>query len=137
MAAATMGSTAFQKGLGAIHSLSHPVGAIYGVHHGLLNAIFMPYVLEYNRDYIEDKMSRLAQYLDLEDQSLDGVIVWVKALNESLGIPKTLSELQVDDTQATEVVRQAMADGSTPSNPRPMDIESVKVLYLQALKVKG
>ncbi len=134
MAAATMGSTAFQKGLGAIHSLSHPVGAIYGVHHGLLNAIFMPYVLEYNRDYIEDKMSRLAQYLDLEDQSLDGVIVWVKALNESLGIPKTLSELQVDDTQATEVVRQAMADGSTPSNPRPMDIESVKVLYLQALK---
>ena len=134
MAASTMGSTAFQKGLGAIHSLSHPVGAIYGVHHGLLNAIFMPYVLEYNRDYIEDKMGRLAQYLDLEDQSLDGVIVWVKALNKFLGIPQTLSELQIDDTQITEVVSQAMADGSTPSNPRPMDAESVKALYLQALK---
>ncbi len=133
MVAATMGSTAFQKGLGAIHSLSHPVGAIYGAHHGLLNAIFMPYVLEYNREFIEVKMVRLGQYLDLKNPSFEGVLEWVKALNEQLGIPKTLKEINVNSLHVKEVVKQAMADGSTPTNPRPMDVESVEALYLKAL----
>ena len=134
MVAATMGATAFQKGLGAIHSLSHPVGALYGAHHGLLNAIFMPYVLEYNRAEIESKMVRLAQYLELESQSLDGVIGWVHQLLGDLHIPKSLAEIEVDENQVDEIVRQALADGSTPSNTREMDAESVKQLLIHAIR---
>ncbi|MCH7486605.1 MAG: iron-containing alcohol dehydrogenase, partial [Proteobacteria bacterium] len=80
MAAASMGATAFQKGLGAIHSLSHPVGAIYDTHHGLTNAVFTPYVLAFNRPAIEDRMARLARYLGLAKPSFEGVMDWVLAL---------------------------------------------------------
>ena len=141
MAAALMGATAFQKGLGAIHSLSHPIGAIYRCHHGLLNAIFMPYVLEYNSAYIEAKMQRLSTYLELDstspknNSSTDTILQWVKQLNKTLSIPRSLSEIDVnpDDLTMDEIVRQALLDGSTPSNPRPMDSESVKKLLIQAV----
>lgn len=133
MAAATMGATAFQKGLGAIHSLSHPVGALFGAHHGLLNAIFMPYVLEYNCDYLGDKMQRLARHLQLDDVSFAGVTKFVHDFNIQLGIPQTLSQIKITDEHVDEVVKQALADGSTPTNPRPMDTVSVERLYRQAL----
>jgi alcohol dehydrogenase class IV len=133
MAASTMGATAFQKGLGAIHSLSHPVGAIYGKHHGLLNAIFTPYVLDYNRDFISDKMIRLGQYIDLESPSVDTVILWINELNKYLNIPSDLKSIGVNDHQIDKVVSQAMSDGSTPTNPRKMDFESVQQLFTTSI----
>ena len=87
MAAASMGATAFQKGLGAIHSLSHPVGAVYDTHHGLTNAVVMPYVLEFNREAIEEKMVRLAAWLGLPNPSFKSVMSWVIALRKEIGIP--------------------------------------------------
>ena len=98
LAAASMGATAFQKGLGAIHSLSHPIGAIYDTHHGLTNAVMMPYVLAFNRPAIEAKMPRLAAWLGLEQHSYAGVMDWVLGLRETLKIPHGLDGLGVDDS---------------------------------------
>jgi alcohol dehydrogenase class IV len=134
LAASTMGATAFQKGLGAIHSLSHPVGAIYDAHHGLLNAIFMPYVLKLNRDTIDDKMERLANYLSLEgDTGFDAVYNWVLDLMQQLDLPTDLKSIGVDDKQADEVARQAMQDGSTASNPLALTHDLLKTTFLSAL----
>ena len=96
MSAAAMGATAFQKALGAIHALSHPVGALYDTHHGLTNAVFMPYVLAFNRPAIEDKIVRLAAYLGLEP-TFDAFLAWVLELRAEIGIPHTLAGLKVDD----------------------------------------
>src|SRR3546814_19500834 len=87
-----MGATAFQKGLGAIHSLSHPVGALYDTHHGLTNAVFMPYVLAFNRPAIEDRLVRLAAWLGLKNPSFNAVQDWVLALREGLKIPAKLDD---------------------------------------------
>lgn len=133
MAAATMGATAFQKGLGAIHSLSHPVGAIFDAHHGLLNAIFMPYVLKFNRPAIEEKMQRLAQYLELEKQNIDGVIEWVMQLLETLQLPHKLADIGVTAEQADTIAALALKDGSTPTNPLPVTHAHLKQLFDDAL----
>jgi len=129
MAAATMGATAFQKGLGAIHSLSHPVGAIYDAHHGLLNAIFMPYVLVFNQPDIEEKMQRLARFLDLSSHSFEGVLQWVQALCDDIGIPKTLAEIDIDESKTKEIAEQAMLDGSTPTNPRVCSVDDFASIF--------
>ena len=92
----SMGSTAFQKGLGAIHSLSHPINAVNDIHHGLSNAIFMPYVLNFNKDVIEDRIISLSKYLDLNKKSFDGFMEWILDLRNNLSIPHTLKELNVD-----------------------------------------
>jgi alcohol dehydrogenase class IV len=92
LTAASMGSTAFQKGLGAIHSLSHPVNALNNIHHGLSNAIFMPYVLTFNKEVIEKKIIKICKYLELQDQSFNGFINWVLDLRKKLDMPHTLSE---------------------------------------------
>ena len=97
LAGSSMGSTAFQKGLGAIHSLSHPVGAIYNSHHGLTNAVFMPYVLERNREAIEEKIIRIAKYLSLENSTFEGFVKWILEIRKELQIPHTLKELINDD----------------------------------------
>ena len=97
LASSSMGSTAFQKGLGAIHSLSHPVGAIYNTHHGLTNAVFMPYVLDRNRELIEDKIIAVAKYLDLKLTSFEGFMKWIIDIRKELKIPHTLKELINDD----------------------------------------
>lgn len=133
MAAATMGAAAFQKGLGLIHSLAHPLGAIYDAHHGLLNAILMPYVLEHNRPAIGEKMERLARYLNLRKGGVDGVIDWVLALRKEIGIPHTLKELGVEASRADEIVAAALVDPTAPTNPIPLDAASVKAVFLKAL----
>ena len=99
LAAASMGATAFQKGLGAIHSLSHPVGAHYNTHHGETNAVVMPYVLLFNRAAIEERMTRLARYLDLPDPGFPAVLDWVLALRKEIGIPNTLADLGVKESR--------------------------------------
>jgi alcohol dehydrogenase class IV len=121
MAASTMGATAFQKGLGAIHSLSHPVGALYDTHHGMTNAVFMPYVLVFNRTAIADRIAQLAGYIGLKSASFDGFLDWVLALRAELGVPHTLRDLGVDDRRFEELARMATADPSAGSNPVPLD----------------
>ena len=96
LAAAAMGATAFQKGLGAIHALSHPVGALYNTHHGLTNAVFMPYVLDFNREALWDKIDRLAAWLGIEG-GFPGFLDFVLRFRRDLGIPHTLDRIGVDD----------------------------------------
>ena len=117
LATSSMGSIAFQKGLGAIHSLSHPVGAIYNTHHGLTNAVFMPYVFKKNRQAIEEKIISLSRYLNLEDKTFDGFMNWILDLRKSLSIPHTLKELIEDDSNFKKMSVMALNDPSTASNP--------------------
>jgi alcohol dehydrogenase class IV len=132
LAGSSMGSTAFQKGLGAIHSLSHPVGAIYNSHHGLTNAVFMPYVLERNREAIEDRIIAVGKYLDLEDTSFEGFMKWILDLRKELEIPHTLKELINDDTKFEEMSKMALKDPSTGGNPIPLTEKDFLELYKNA-----
>jgi alcohol dehydrogenase class IV len=132
--AASMGATAFQKGLGAIHSISHPVGAIYDTHHGLTNAVMMPYVLAFNRPAIETRMTRLAAYLDLPKPSFAAIMEWVLAFRRQLKIPHTLKELGVDGARADEIARMAEADPSTGGNPVRAGAAEMKAMFVNALE---
>ena len=126
-----MGSTAFQKGLGAIHSLSHPINAIHDLHHGLTNAIFMPYVIKFNQSAIEEKMVRLSKYIELKNQSFDGFLEWILDLRKQLLIPHTLKELNVK-FDFDKLSKMALVDPSTPTNPIVLSQEDMKVLYLNS-----
>jgi len=119
MVASTMGATAFQRGLGAMHALAHPLGALYDAHHGMLNAVLMPYVLQANRTAIEDRITSLARYLDLPQPSFTAFLDWVLALREKIGIPHALSALGIDAAQVELVARMAIVDGSAGTNPIP------------------
>ena len=134
LAAASMGSTAFQKGLGAIHSLSHPLGAVYDTHHGLTNAVVMPYVLAFNRPAIEDKMARLARWLGLADASFDGFQAWILELRREVGIAHTLAEIGVDGARAGEIARMAAADPTAATNPVPLEAGSLERLFTDCLE---
>ncbi|MDC0232593.1 iron-containing alcohol dehydrogenase [Pelagibacteraceae bacterium] len=129
LAASSMGSIAFQKGLGAIHSLSHPVGAIYNTHHGLTNAVFMPYVLKKNRKAIEEKIIALSKYLNLKETSFDGFMNWILDLRERLSIPHTLKELINDNSKFTEMSIMAKDDPSTGGNPIKLESSDFLDLY--------
>ncbi len=129
MAAAAMGATAFQKGLGAIHSLSHPVGSAYNTHHGLTNAVFMPYVMEFNRIAIEDKMGRLGRYLGLSVANYDGVMTWVLGLRNAFDIPHTAAELGVEESRLDELAEMAANDPTAPTNPVPAGAPEMKRMY--------
>jgi len=129
LAASSMGSIAFQKGLGAIHSLSHPVGAIYNTHHGLTNAVSMPYVLKRNKKVIEEKIISLSRYLNLDDQTFEGFMSWILYLREELSIPHTLKELIEDDSKFEEMSKMAKDDPSTGGNPIPLEINDFYNLY--------
>ena len=134
LAASSMGSIAFQKGLGAIHSLSHPVGALYNTHHGLTNAVFMPYVLKKNRNAIEDKLIALSRYIELSNQSFDGFITWILNLRESLQIPHTLKELIHEDTKLEEMSAMALVDPTAESNPIDLNQSDFLKLYQDSFK---
>lgn len=121
MAAAAMGATAFQKGLGGMHALSHPVGAVYDTHHGMTNATFMPYVLSFNRAAIEERITRLAAYMGLENPGFDSFLAFVLQLRKDIGVPHTLVELGVDASQADLIAEMAIVDPSAAGNPRLLD----------------
>lgn len=130
LTAASMGSTAFQKGLGAIHSLSHPVNALNNVHHGLSNAIFMPYVLTFNKSMIEDKIIKICDYLKFEDKSFNGFINWILDLRKQLGMPHKLSEvIKEENFNIDRLSEMALADPSTLGNPKKLVLADMKSLY--------
>lgn len=133
MVASTMGATAFQKGLGAMHSLSHPCGAVLDTHHGLTNAVVMPYVLEFNRPAIEDQLIALARYLNLPTPSFEAVLHWVLALRGSIGIPHTLAELGVGTEHVERLAPMAENDPSSGSNPLPVTAANMATLYHRAI----
>ena len=131
--ASTMGATAFQKGLGAMHSLSHPCGAVLNTHHGLTNAVVMPYVLDFNRTTIEDKMEVLARFLNFSNPGFQAIMDWVLALREELDIPNTLASLDVSETHAHELAPMAAVDPTAATNPIPLTTENCEQLYLKAI----
>ena len=134
LTAASMGSTAFQKGLGGIHSLSHPVNAVNNIHHGLSNAIFMPYVLSFNRDVIENKIVKVCEYLDLKDKSFDGFLNWVLELRNNLNIPHKLSEvLENSDFDLDKLSKMAFNDPSTGGNPKKLTLDDMKIMYQHSM----
>jgi alcohol dehydrogenase class IV len=134
LTAASMGSTAFQKGLGAIHSLSHPVNALNNIHHGLSNAIFMPYVLTFNKDVIENKIIKICEYLKLEDQCFNGFVNWVLDLRKKLDIPHKLSEvIDEKDFDLDRLSKMALADPSTDGNPKKLNENDMKVMYQHSM----
>ena len=134
LTAASMGATAFQKGLGAIHSLSHPVNALNNVHHGLSNAIFMPYVLTFNKDVIEKKIIKICDYLELQDRSFEGFINWVLDLRKKLNIPHKLSEvIDEKDFQLDRLSKMALEDPSTGGNPKKLSETDMKIMYQHSM----
>ena len=134
LAAASMGSTAFQKGLGAIHSLSHPVNAQFNLHHGLSNAIFMPYVLTYNKKFIEKRIVSVCDFLGLK-KDFKCFLDWILELRKDLNIPHALSEVISEDKFDLEMLsKMALEDPSTATNPRLLNLEDMKKLYDHSMK---
>jgi 4-hydroxybutyrate dehydrogenase len=132
MSAAAMGATAFQKGLGAIHALSHPIGAIYHTHHGTTNAVCMPAVLQFNKPVIADRLAMAAAYLGI-DGGFDGFCAFVDDLNASMSIPKSLAELGIENPDIDRIVAGALIDPSTGGNPIEMTAKNTRALLLQIL----
>ncbi len=132
LAAASLGATAFQKGLGAIHALSHPIGALHGTHHGLTNAVIAPYVLDFNRDEIEAKIERLAGWLELED-GFAGFMDFLLRLRRDLGIPHTLDKIGVDEDRFDRMAAMAVEDPTAGGNPRLLTEADARDLYERAL----
>ena len=129
LAASSMGSTAFQKGLGAIHSLSHPVNAKYNIHHGLSNAIFMPYVLTFNKLSIEKKIISICDYLDLE-KNFDSFLSWIMDLRKDLKIPNKLSDvIDCSKLDLEKLSIMAFEDPSTSGNPKKISKDDLKLMY--------
>ncbi len=134
MSAAAMGATSFQKGLGAIHSLSHPVGAVYDTHHGMTNATVMPYVMMHNKKVISEKMEYLSVTLGLKRKSFSGVLEWVLDLRKMFDIPHTLADLNVDEDQLVKFSEMASADPTASTNPIPVGANELLSIYQQAFR---
>jgi len=132
MSAAAMGATAFQKGLGAIHSLSHPVGALYDTHHGMTNGVFMPYVLVFNRSAIEAKIERLAAYLGISG-GFAGFLTALLDLRQKTGVPHTLAGLKVDGSRREQMAEMAIVDPTAGSNPVTLTKEGALKIFDMAL----
>ena len=136
LTAASMGSTAFQKGLGAIHSLSHPVNSQFNIHHGLSNAIFMPYVLTFNKSLIENRILSICDYLNLE-KNFDSFLNWILDLRKKLNIPHKLSDVvESSKIDIDKLSKMALEDPSTSTNPKKMTIDDMKILYNYSISGK-
>lgn len=127
-----MGATAFQKGLGGVHALAHPIGAVFDTHHGLANAVLLPYVLVRNRPAIAERLAAAARYLGLADASFDGFLAWVLQLRAGLGIPHSLAEIGIGADAAADIGRMAKADPSDGGNPLPLSADDYRAIFLAA-----
>ena len=132
MSAAAMGAVSFQKGLGAVHALSHPVGALYDTHHGTTNAVVMPTVLRFNRPAIADRIAALAAYLGI-DGGFDGFLAFVLALRDSVHVPHRLRDLGVSDDRIDEMSAMALEDPTAAGNPVPLTIADARALYSECI----
>lgn len=133
LVASSMGAIAFQKGLGAMHAMSHPSSSLRGTHHGLTNAVVMPYVLAFNRPAIDDRLAAMARYLDLPGHDADAVLDWILALRRELGIPHTLKEIGVDESVLPEAAAMAEHDPSNDGNPKRLDAAEYDRLFRNAI----
>ena len=137
LVAASMGSTAFQKGLGAIHSLSHPVNSVYNIHHGLSNAIFMPYVLTFNKKEIEKKIIKISRYLDFKEKTFGSFLNWIISLRKELNIPHKLSDVvKVKKEDLNKLSSMALKDPSTSGNPKKLELNDLKTMYQHCIEGK-
>jgi alcohol dehydrogenase class IV len=136
LAAASMGATAFQKGLGGVHAIAHPVGSYFNTHHGLTNAVILPYVMRHNRRVIADKAAVIARVLDLPVLSFDGFTARVLELRRELGIPHSLAEINVSADQAAIIGREAALDPSAGGNPIPVDAAILERIFRAAVEGK-
>ena len=134
LAAASMGATAFQKGLGAVHAIAHPVGVFFNTHHGLTNAIILPYVIVHNRPAIEPQLRVIARTLDLSGEPFAAFFDWVLAFRQRLHIPHTLAEIGVTLKDPETIGREASLDPTAGSNPRPTDAATYARLFRSAVK---
>lgn len=134
MVAATMGATAFQRGLGGMHALAHPLGALYDSHHGLLNAILMPYVLKANEQAIKQKITRLSRYLALEQESFAGFLHWLLALRKQLAIPHSLQAIAIDTSRANDIGIMAFNDASASGNPIAFSAQQYSNIFKKAVQ---
>jgi alcohol dehydrogenase class IV len=134
LAAASMGATAFQKGLGGVHAIAHPVGSWFNTHHGLTNAVILPYVMVFNRDAIADKTDLIARILDLPARGFDGFLEAVLELRRHLGIPHSLAEIGVSTDKATIIGREAAIDPSAGGNPLPVDASHLEHIFRAAVE---
>jgi len=130
----SMGATAFQKGLGGMHALAHPLGALYDAHHGTLNAILMPYVLKANRSAIEDKISSLSQYMGLKNTGFNGFFDWVVELRAELNIPHTLAEIGITANDSERVGKMAVNDPTAGGNPIEFSHEQYQKIFVDAVE---
>jgi alcohol dehydrogenase class IV len=128
-----MGATAFQKGLGLIHALSHPLGGVTGLHHGTANAIFQPYVMIHNREVIEARMPRLARMLGLTGARFEDVLQWTLGLRDRLELPHTLEGI-LDEALIAKLVPMAASDPSLATNPKPCSEEELERVFRKALR---
>ena len=137
LTAASMGSTAFQKGLGAIHSLSHPINAQNNIHHGLSNAIFMPYVFDFNKDKIKEKVIEICNYLNFKEKKFGAFMGWIIDLRKELGIPNQLSEvIKEKDFNIDLLSEMALNDPSTITNPKKLTLKDMKIMYERSFSGK-
>ena len=134
LAAASMGATAFQKGLGGVHAIAHPVGAHFNTHHGLTNAVLLPYVITYNRPAIEGKVGVIARVLDLKSEPFGALFDWVLGFRRRLKIPQTLADIGVPATSAELIGREAALDPSASGNPQPADAAAYARIFRAAVK---
>ena len=134
--ASTMGATAFQKGLGAMHAMSHPCGAVLNTHHGLTNAVVMPYVVIFNRTEIEEKLTALARYLELGNPSFDSMLQWILQLRQKIGIPNTLADIGVLEEHIETLAPMAERDPSATTNPVPLTEKNLTSLFEKAIRGK-
>jgi len=133
LAAASMGAVAFQKGLGGVHALAHPIGAVYDAHHGLTNAVLLPYLMRHNRAATAERMRLLAQVLDLPQQTFEAVFDWVLAFRKELGIPNSLADIRVPVDRAAEIGRMAEQDPSAGGNPIPVNAAALEAVFRKAV----
>ena len=134
LAASIMGATAFQKGLGGVHALSHPIGAVFDTHHGLANAIMLPYVLVRNREAIEARLGDAARYIGLQDASFTGFLDWILRLRADLNIPHSLSDIGIDDSRADDIGAAAKLDPSHGGNPINLTPADYTAIFIAAVK---
>ena len=133
LVASLMGAVAFQKGLGVVHSLAHPLSSLLDTHHGLANAVNIPYGMQFNIGGSEDKFKRIARTLNLKEETGSAVVQYLFNLNREIGIPHTLSEIGVKSEHIEPLADLAIADFAHPNNPKPVTREDFKQLYLNAL----